>query len=150
MLTDLQIQRASNQQDNNPMSTQYKGPVLNCRFKVDSGAYGNLLPYNIYCTLYPGIPMNMTRKSIDYSVCLVAYNKEEIKQYSCCMLKVYYRNKTMVLPFYIVNSKFIGLDASSKLGMLTISCPIHQSWTSQSPLTALSMLSHLKLAVKFL
>ena len=42
----------------------------------------------------------------------------------------------MVLPFYIVNSKFkpiTGLDASSKLGLLTINCPIHQSWTSQSP-----------------
>ena len=42
------------------------------------------------------------------------------------MLKVSYSGKTMLLPFYIVSSKFkpiIGLDASSKLGLLTINCP---------------------------
>ena len=74
--------------------------------------------------------------TVQCTVCLIAYNKEEIKQYGCCMLKVNYSGKTMVLPFYIVNSKFkpiISLDASYKLGLLTINCPIHQSWTSHSP-----------------
>ena len=44
----------------------------------------------------------------------------------------------MVLPFYVVSSKFkpiIGLDASCKLGLLTINCPVHQSWTSSSSST---------------
>ena len=52
------------------------------------------------------------------------------------MLKVNYRGKTMVLPFYIVNSMFkpiIGLDVSTKLGLISINCPIHQSWTSHFP-----------------
>ena len=82
------------------------------------------------------MPDRVTKSSIDHTVCLVAYNKEEIKQYGCCMLKVNYKGKTMVLPFYIVNSKFkpiIGLDASTKLGLISINCPIHQSWTSRSP-----------------
>ena len=126
VLTDLQIQGASNPKDSRPVSNQCRGPVLKCRFKVDSGAYGNLLPYNVYHKLFPGMPDSVTKNSIDHTVCLVAYNKEEIKQYGCCMLKANYRDKTMLLPFYIVNSKFkpiIGLDASCKLGLLTINWP---------------------------
>ena len=136
VLTDLCIQGASDPKDSRPVGNQYKGPVLKCRFKVDSGAYGNLLPYNIYCKLFPGMPDSVTKSSIDHTVCLLAYNKKEIKQYGCCMLKVNYSGKTMLLPFFIVNSKFkpiLGLDASCKLGLLTINCPIHQSWTSCSP-----------------
>ena len=136
VLTDLCIQGASDPKDSRPVSNQYKGPVLKCRFKVDSGTYGNLLPYNIYCELFPGMPDSITKSSIDHTVCLLAYNKEEIKQYGCCMLKVNYSGKTMLLPFFIVNSKFkpvIGLDTSCKLGLLTINCPIHQSWTNHSP-----------------
>ena len=136
VLTDLQIQGTYNKTNTNPVNTQFKGPVLKCSFKVDSGAYGNLLPYNIYKELFLGIPNSATKKSIDHTVCLLAYNKEEIKQYGCCTLKVHYSGKTMLLPFYIVNSKFkpiIGLDASTKLGLVYINCPIHQSWTSHSP-----------------
>ena len=101
---DLCIQGAYNQKDTNPVSNKYKGPVLKCRFKVDSGAYGNLLPYNVYHELFSGMPDRVTKSSIDYTVHLVAYNKKEIKQYGCCMLKVNYSGKTMLLPFYIVNS----------------------------------------------
>ena len=85
VLMDLWIQGAYNKTDTNPVSKQYKGPVLKCRFKVDSGAYGNLVPYNVYRELFPGMPDRVTKSSIDHTVCLVAYNKEEIKQYGCCM-----------------------------------------------------------------
>ena len=79
VLTDLRIQGASDPKDSRPVSNQYKGPVLKCRFKVDSGAYGNLLPYNIYRKLFPGMPDSITKSSTDHTVCLLAYNKEEIK-----------------------------------------------------------------------
>ena len=82
------------------------------------------------------MPNSITKNSIDHIVCLVAYNKEEIKQYGSCMIKVNYSGSNMVLPFYVVSSKFkpiIGLDASHKLGLFTINCPVHQSWTSSSP-----------------
>ena len=136
VLTDLCIQGASNPKDYRPVGKQYRGPVLKCRLKVDSGATGNLLPYNVCHELFPWMSDSVTKNSIDHRVCLVAYNKEEIKQYGCCMLKVNYSGKTMLLPFYVISSKFkpiIGLDASSKLGLLTINSPIHQSWTSSSP-----------------
>ena len=82
------------------------------------------------------MPKDVVKKSVDHSVCLVAYNKEEVKQYGSCTLKVNYGKKTMLIPFYVVSSKFtpiIGLDALHKLGLITIHCPIHQSWTSSSP-----------------
>ena len=37
ILTDLLVQGASNLKDCNPVSSKYQGPVLKCRFKVDSG-----------------------------------------------------------------------------------------------------------------
>ena len=136
ILTDLHIQGTSNPRDYKLVSTKYQGLVLRCRFKADSGAAGNLLPYNVFCELFPGIPNSITKNSINHRVCLVAYNKEEIKQYGSCMLKVNYSGSNMVLPFYVVSSMFkpiIGLDASCKLGLLTINCLVHQSWTSSSP-----------------
>ena len=48
----------------------------------------------------------------------------------------------MLLPFYIVSSKFkpiIGLDASCKLGLITIHCPITTSNGSiNTPFDAIS------------
>ena len=96
--------------------------------------YWQLTTIQCISKLFPGMPDSVTKNSSDHGVCLVAYNKEEINHYHCCMLKVNYSGKTMLLLFYVVSSKFkpiIGLDASSKLGLLTI--PIHQSWTSSSP-----------------
>ena len=74
VLTDLCIQGASDPKDSRPVSNQYKGPVLKSRFKVDSGAYGNLLPYNIYHKPFPGMPDSITKSSIDHTVCLLVYN----------------------------------------------------------------------------
>ena len=84
ILTDLCIQGASNLRDCKPVSTKYQGPVLRCRFKVDIGAAGNLLPHNVFHELIPGMPKSITKNSIDHRVHLVAYNKEEIKQYGSC------------------------------------------------------------------
>ena len=133
ILTDLHIQGASDPKDCKPVSTQYQGSVMRCRFKVYSGAAGNILHYNVYKELSPGMSDSILKNSINHNVCLVAYNKENVKQYGCHILKVNYSGKTMLLPFYIVSSKFepiIGLDASHKLGLVTIHCPIHQFWTS--------------------
>ena len=133
ILTDLRIQSASDCKDCKPVRTQYQGPVMTCRFKVDSGAAGNLLPYNVYTELFREMSCSVLKNFINHNVCLVAYNKEEVKQYGWDTLKVNYSSKTMFLPFYVVSSKFkpiIGLDATCKLGLLTIHFPIHQSWTS--------------------
>ena len=78
ILTDLHIQGASNLKDCNPVSSKYQGPVLKCRFKVDSGAAGNIIPYIMFQELYPGMPKSALKNSINHRTRLVAYNKEEI------------------------------------------------------------------------
>ena len=67
--------------------------MLKCRFKVDSGAISNLLPYNVVQKLYPNMP------------CPVAYNKEEIKQLGTGVSKVNYGGKTLPQEFFVVGSR---------------------------------------------
>ena len=132
ILTDLHIQGASDLKDCNPVSSKYQGPVLKCRFKVDSGAADNIIPYKVFQELYPGTPKSALKNSINHRTCLVAYNKEEIKQLDTCILRVNYGGKTLTCKFFVVSSKFkpiIGLDASCNLGLLTINCPIYHFWT---------------------
>ena len=141
ILTDLHVQGVSNHKDCNPVSSKYQGPVLKCRFKVDSGAAGSIIPYNIFQELYPNMPKSALKNSINKTTHLVAYNKEEIKQLGTCILKVNYGGKTLACEFFVVSSKFkpiIGLDASRNLGLLTVNCPIYQSWTKGAAIDAVS------------
>ena len=141
ILTDLRVQGASNHKDCNPVSSKYQGPVLKCRFKVDSGAAGNIIPYNMFQELYPNMPKSALKKSIKKTTHLVACNKEEIKQLGTCILKVNYGGKTLACEFFVVSSKFkpiIGLDASCNLGLLTVNCPIYKSWTKDATIDAVS------------
>ena len=144
ILTDLHIQGAFNLTDCNPVSSKYQQPVLKCRFKVDSGAAGNIIPYNVFQELYPGMPKHVLKNPINHKTCLVAYNKEEIKQLCTCILKVNYGGKTLTCEFFVVSSKFkpiIGLDASCNLGLLTINCPIYHSLTRDTRNTPIETLS---------
>ena len=144
ILTDLHIQGASNLKDCNPVSSKYQGPVLMCTFKVDSGAAGNIIPYNVFQELYPGIPKSALKNSINHRIHLVAYNKEEIKQLGTCILKVNYGGKILTCEFFMVSSKFkpiIGLDTSCNLGLLTINCPMYHSWTRDTRNTPIDTLS---------
>ena len=63
ILTDLHIQGASNLKDCNPVSSKHQGPVLKCRFKVDSGAAGNIIQYNVFQELYPGMLKSVLKNS---------------------------------------------------------------------------------------
>ena len=57
------------------------------RFKVDTGACGNLLPYNLYKQIVENkANMNYLRCTIDNSMNLVAYNNKKIKQLGTCTL----------------------------------------------------------------
>ena len=144
ILTDLHIQGVSHLKDCNPISSKYQVPVLKCRFKVDSGAAGNIIPYNVFEDLYPGIPKSALKNSINHRIHLVAYNQEEIKQLGTCILKVNYGSKTLTCEFFMVSSKFkpiIGLDTSCNLGLLTINCSMYHSWTRDNRNTPIDTLS---------
>ena len=51
------------------------------RFKVDSGACANLLPFKVLKCIEPSVTISKLCDSIDHSVCLYAYNKHVIKQF---------------------------------------------------------------------
>ena len=85
--------------------------------------------------------MSALKNSINKNTCLVAYNKEEIKQLDTCVLKVNYGGKTLPQEFFVVGSRFkpiVGLDASHRLGLLTVNCPVYQSWTRNKPIDSIS------------
>ena len=91
--------------------------------------------------LYPSMPKSILKNFINCRMCLVAYNKEEIKQLGTCVLKVNYGGKILPQEFFIVSYKFkpiIGLNASCNLGLLSINCPTYQSWTRDAPIDAIS------------
>ena len=144
ILTDLCIQGASNLKDCNPVSSKHQRPVLKCRFKIDSNAAGNIVPYNVFQELYPGMLKSVLKNSINHQMHLVAYNKEEIKQLGTCVLKVNYGDKTLPQEFFVVTFKFkpiIGLNACRNLGLLSINCPTYQSWTRGAPIDAISAIN---------
>ena len=84
VLVDLTVQAALHTNENcTPVSGNGR-PLHKFRFKLDSGAHGNLIPKSMFQRLYPGLPYSELRKSIDKWVTLVAYNKQEIKQVGQC------------------------------------------------------------------
>ena len=105
-------------------------------FKVDTGACGNLLPYNLYKQIAGHkAQMNYLHHTIDNSVNLVAYNNKKIKQLGTCTLHVSCGPNTRMVKFFVVDSKLnpiIGLDDSHQLQLVKFNCPVHQSWTGQN------------------
>ena len=103
-------------------------------FKVDTGACGNLLPYNLYKWIVENkANMNYLCCTIDNSMNLVAFNKK-IKQLGTCTLCVSCGPNTRIVKFFVVDSRLnpiIGLDDSHQLQLVKFNCPIHQSWTGQ-------------------
>ena len=86
------------------------------RFKVDSGASGNLLPLCLYRKIFPNVTQTELERSIDHRVQLLAYNKKVIKQLGVCYLHVKNsQGHTKPCKFFIVNSKFnliIGVNCA--------------------------------------
>ena len=73
------------------------------RIKLDTGACGNLLPFNIYKNIRPQVSIKDLHKTIDKRVCLEAYNKSEIKQLGTCCLTVGHGKSTKLCHFYVAS-----------------------------------------------
>ena len=87
------------------------------------------------------MPKSALKNSINKNTHLVAYNKEEIKQLGTCVLKVNYGGKTLPQEFFVVGPRFkpiVGLDASCRLWLLILNCPVYQSWTRNTPVDSIS------------
>ena len=48
---------------------------------------------------------------------------------------------TLPQEFFVIGSRFkpiVGLDASHRLGLLTVNCPVYQSWTRNNSIDSIS------------
>ena len=72
VLTNVHVKAIRNKQSN----------WLKCRFKIDSGTCGNLMPLNMFKLLYNQLPSST---SVNSAVHLLDYNKKEIKHWVLAM-----------------------------------------------------------------
>ena len=91
--------------------------------KVDSSTCGNLIPLSLYLDLFPNSSVRDLQSTIDHRVQLVAYNKNLIKQYGTCYLKVKSSGCMHICKFYVVDSHFnpiIGVSSCLKIRVNSI------------------------------
>ena len=133
VLVDLKVQAVLKPNENCAPVPNNGHPI----HKLDSGAHGNLMPISMYKSLYPGLPYDVLRKSINKRVTLVAYNKQEIKQLGQCCLNVLNMStgKSKTCKFFVVGDRcnsIIGLHDSIALNLLSINVPFTDRWTEKS------------------
>ena len=105
------------------------------RIKLDAGACGNLLPFNIYKNIHPQVSIKDSCKTIDKRVCLEAYNKSEIKQLGTCCLTVGHGKSTKLCHFYIVPDycrPILGFNDIHSLSLIAIKCNVTDKWSADS------------------
>ena len=98
------------------------GNSLKTRFKVDTGADGNLLPLGGFFKHFPDVNMTQLAKTIDPHTKLYAYNSTEIKQLGVCELMVEYKTNRKICEFYMVGFPIaiLGIHDSESLKLITI------------------------------
>ena len=107
------------------------GASSTVRIKLDTGACGNLLPFNIYKKIHPQVSVKDLGKTIDKRVCLEAYNKSEIKQLGTCHLTVGHGKCSKLCHFYIVPDycrPILGLNDVHSLSLIAIKCDVTGQW----------------------
>ena len=137
VLADLTLCRAQGSKDCHMTNFEnFQG--LQHRFKLDSGACGNLLPLRLYKELFPHVTSRQEMlRSIDYRVQLLSYNKKEICQYGMCYLHVKSKNCVKLCKFYIVDSRFnpiLGVNSACHLGLFKFTEPVFENWTDTTPI----------------
>ena len=137
VLVDLNMQVALNPDENCTPVPNNGHPLHKLRFKLDSGAHGNLMPISMYKSLFPGLPHDVLRKSIDRRVTPVAYNKQEIKQLGQCCINVSNPStgKSKTCKFFVVGDRYnpiTGLHDSIALNLLSVNVPFTNRWIDKS------------------
>ena len=110
------------------------------RFKLDTSAGGNMLPYDTWKEFFPGQSSTALAKTIDRGVTLQAYNKSEICQLGTCNLKISHNGTTRTCHFFIVPSQYrpiLGLNDLMALNLVTFHCPTTTSWSSSRTSTSI-------------
>ena len=105
------------------------------RIKLDTGACGNLLRFNVYKKIHPQVSVKDLHETIDKRVCLEPYNKSEIKQLGICHLTVGHGKCAKLCHFYIVPDycrPILGLNDVHSLSLIAIKCDVTDKWSADS------------------
>ena len=89
----------------------------------------------MFKSLYNRVPSSTT---VNSAVCLLDYNKQEIKQLGTCHVSVKFRSAVKRVHFYIVPDRLktiIGVSDALALGLTSFHCPIYNDWQSNCNLT---------------
>ena len=114
VLTDVHVKAIGNKQSN----------WLKTRFKIDSGACGNLMLLNMFKLLHNRLPSST---SVNSAVHLLDYNKKEIKQLGTCHVCIRFRSTVKHVHFYVISDRLkpiIGVSDALTLGLTSFHCPI--------------------------
>ena len=90
---------------------------------------------SMFKSLYNRGPSSNT---VNSAVCLLDYNKQEIKQLGTCHASVKFRSTVKHIHFYIVPDRLkqiIGVSDALALGLTLFHCPIYNDWESDYDLT---------------
>ena len=112
--------------------------------KLDTGASGNLLPYNVFKEIFPHVSVKELHHSIDNNVCLEAYNKSSIKQLGTCHLTVQHGRQLYLCHFFVVPDychPILGLNDIHALNLISIHCHVTDKWSSGN-LSPMSLYPH--------
>ena len=104
-------------------------------FKLDTEPGGNMLPFDIWQDFFPRQSQFHLGHTIDKSVTLQAYNKNEIHQLGTCNIQVSHNGVTHTCDFYVVPYQFrpiLGLSDLLALNLITFNCPTITSWSSSN------------------
>ena len=121
VLTDIHIKATGGQ------SNWFK-----CRFKIDSGACGNLMPLNMFKLLYNCLPSST---SVNSAVHLLDYNKKEIKQLGTFYVCIRFRSTVKCVHFNVIPDRLkciISVSDALALGLTLFHCPIYNVWQNDS------------------
>ena len=100
--------------------------------KLDTGASGNLLPYNLFREIFPQVSIKDLRHSIDSNACLEACNKSSIKQLGTCCLTVRHGKQSHLCNFFIVPDychPILGLNDIHTLNLISIHSHVTEKWS---------------------
>ena len=124
VLTDVQVKAIGSNQS-----------WLKQRFKINSGACGNLMPVSMYRVLYKWKPIANT---VIHAVSLLDYNKQEIRQLGTCNVIARFGYTSKCNHFYVVSERLkpiIGVGDALALKLTSFHCPIYVLWHSTYDLT---------------
>ena len=130
VLADLHVSQCNGPKDSLAMHNVHVK-----HFKIDSGTHGNLIPLSLYLDLFPN---SCVRDLQSTRVQLVACNKNLIKQYGTCYLKVKSNGCVYICKFYVIDSHFnpiIGVGSCLKLGLIQFQNPLYTGLSDEKPVS---------------